>query len=185
MWSFLQEHMLYDDDLRHIPIPVFSYVKPTMGARFLLHVMLSLGDFDTEVDLILHRTLRESLRYAKLIGPLDDDDSLQQYSNMLLKKYIEEQLVYFPNSSKVLDSWIVTAADLFDSVIIRNEIPITDMPPAHQTALNECKEQEVVDMMASMNSNLLHAAFSELVEYVDLYEIPSIDDILNFSRLNL
>ena len=101
--------------------------------------MLSLGEFDTELDLILHQTLRESLRYAKLIGPLDDDASLKEYSNQFLRKYIEEQVVYFPNSSKVLDTWIVTAGDLFDSVIRRNEFPITDMPLSHQTALNGSK----------------------------------------------
>ena len=75
-WQFIRQNMLYDDDKKHIPIPVYSYIKPTMGPRFIHHIMLSLGEFDTEVDLILHRTLRESLRYCKLIGPLDDDESL-------------------------------------------------------------------------------------------------------------
>ena len=115
-----------------------------MGPSFLLHIMLSLGEFDTEVDLILNRTLRESLRYCKLIGPLDDDQSLEKYSGVFLKKCIEGQLVYFPNSANVLYQWIVTAGDLFDSVILRNEIPITDMPPCHQAALNASKDEEVV-----------------------------------------
>ena len=63
----------------------------------------------------------------------------------MLKNYIEKQLVYFPNSFKVLDKWIITSGDIFDSVIIRNEIPITDMPPSHQTSLNESKDEEVVE----------------------------------------
>ena len=62
-WNHIQRNMLYDDDSRHIPIPVYSYIKPTMGPRFIHHIMLSLGEFHTEVDLILHRKLRESLRY--------------------------------------------------------------------------------------------------------------------------
>ena len=118
-----------------------------MGPRFIHHIMLSLGEFDTEVDLILHRTLRGSLRYCKLIGPLDDDESLKKYSGIFLKKYIEDQLVYFPNSENCLDQWIVTAGDLFDSVILRNEIPITDMPPCHQAALNASKDEEVLGKM--------------------------------------
>ena len=84
----MKKHILYEDDLRHLPIPVFSYIKPTMGPRFILHIMLSLGDFDTELDLIPHPTLRDSLRYAKLIGENNDEDSLQSYSNSLLKKFI-------------------------------------------------------------------------------------------------
>ena len=178
----MEAFMHYNDEYRHIPIPVFSYVKPTMGPRFILHILLSLGEFDTEMDLILHRTLRESLRYAKLIGPLDDDASLKEYSNQILRKYIEEQLQYFPNSSNVLDTWIVTAADLFDSVIIRNEMPITDMPPAHQTALNESKDKEVLDTWISMKEKFLGASFREMDSCVDLYSIPSIDDIKICSR---
>lgn len=150
LWAFMNNGILHDDDLRHLPIPVFSYVRPTMGPRFILHLMLSMGEFDTELDLILHRTLRDSLRYAKLIGLNDDEDSLQEYANSLLKKFILEQLQYFPNSSKVCGDWIVTASHLFESVILKDEIPITDMPPTHQTALNEFKDEEVLRMCSSM-----------------------------------
>ena len=55
--------------------------------------------------------------------------------------------------------WIVTAGDLFDSVILHDEIPITDMPPAHQTALNDCKDQEVLDTWISMKEQFLSASF--------------------------
>ena len=71
--------------------------------------------FEREFDLLLHTNLRESFRYAKLIGPLNDTDSLMEYSNQLLRKFIEEQLVYFPNSTRVLGNWIVSAGDLFES----------------------------------------------------------------------
>ena len=181
-WCFIKEHMIYDDSLKHLPIPVYSYVKPTMGPRFLLHVMSSLGEFDTEVDLLLHHSIRESLRYAKLIGVLDDLDSLQQYSNLLLKKYIEEQLVYFPNSGVVLEQWIVTAGNMFDSVILRNEIPITDMPPCHQTALNQSKDEEVVKLCQQMRSNLIGAAFREMGSNTSLYGLPSQSDINSCCR---
>ena len=95
LWLFIQDNLLYDDDDKHIPIPVFSYVKPTLGPRFILHVLLSLGEFETEIDLLLHRNLREAFRYAKLIGPENDEASLKYYSSQLLKRYIEEQLVFF------------------------------------------------------------------------------------------
>ena len=52
-----------------LPTPVFSYTKPSNGAQFILHIMLSMGKFDTEIDLSLHPSLRESLRYTQLIGP--------------------------------------------------------------------------------------------------------------------
>ena len=182
MWLFMRDNLLYDDEYRHVPIAVFSYVKPTMGPRFILHILLSLGEFDTELDLILHPKLCDSLRYAKLIGPLDDEESLKEYSNQLLRKYIEQQMVYFPNSSNVLDQWIVTAGDLFESVILQNAIPITDMPPAHQTALNDSKDAEVLETWASMKDNFVCASLREMDSCVDLYSIPSIDEIKDCSR---
>ena len=76
------------------------------------------------------------MRYAKLIGNEDDQESLEKYSAELLKEFILQQLRYFPNSSKVLDDWIGVAGDLFDSVIMNNVIPITDIPPVYQTSMN-------------------------------------------------
>ena len=46
----------------------------------------------TEIDLTMHPTIRESLRYAKLIGPSDDQEELEKYSNELLHLWIKEQL---------------------------------------------------------------------------------------------
>ena len=52
---FCKKIFLIDDGNKNLPIPVYSYVKPTMGPRFLLHIMLSMGEFETEIDLILHK----------------------------------------------------------------------------------------------------------------------------------
>ena len=181
-WCFIKHHFLYDDDKRHIPIPVYSYVKPTMGPRFILHVMLSLGEFDTEIDLILQGSLKNALRYAKLIGEEDDEESNQMHSFGLLKKFIEEQLIYFPNSGNILDQWIVTAGNLWDSVILRDEIPISDLPPCHQKALNNSKEEEVIQMWSKLRGNLLRSAFREMDNSVQIYNIPPMDEIKECDR---
>ena len=49
-----------------------------------------MGYFSTEVNLILHQSLREAFYYAKLIGPSNNPDDLQMYSNQLLYRWIEE-----------------------------------------------------------------------------------------------
>ena len=99
-----------------------------------------------------------------------------------LKRYIEEQLVFFPNSMKVLCQWIITAGDLFESVIIKNEIPITDMPPASQTALDNCMDEDVVKKWETMKGNLLGAAFRELELCSDMYSLPNHNDLIACSR---
>ena len=128
-----------------LPTPVFSYTRPSNGAHFILHIMLSMGKFDTEIDLSLHPTLRDSLRYCQLIGPSDSPEDLTRYSNELMLKYFKEQVTTFPNSKHVLQSWIVKAAELFDSVIIENKLSTNDLPAVQQTALfNELDERNKV-----------------------------------------
>ena len=45
----------------------------------------------------------------------------------------------------MLDTWIVTAGDLLDIVIVRDEIPIHDIPPVQQTTLHASKLVAVVN----------------------------------------
>ena len=56
------------------------------------------------------------------------------------------------------------------------------MPPACQTALDNCKDEEVVNMWSSMNMNLLGAAFREMELCIDRVSIPSHEDFIGCSR---
>lgn len=178
-WNFICKNLLYVNEEKHLPIPVFSYVRPTLGTRFILHLLLSMGEFETEIDLLLHKDLKESLRYAKLIGPSNTAEKLQEYSDNLLKMFIEEQLVFYPNSSKVIDSWIVAAGELLDGVIVRNEIPITDMPPVLQTQIESKDEVRICLLLQQMKKDLIEATSKELQHVLTLYNIPSINELEN------
>ena len=65
------------------------------------------------------------------------------YSDELLKLFIQTQLRYFPCSYTANERWIVVAAELFDSVIIHDEISITDMTSALQTFLDSSYNESV------------------------------------------
>ena len=44
--NFASKHIFYDDeDDRHLPIPVYSGIKPSMGPEFIFNTLLSLGRF--------------------------------------------------------------------------------------------------------------------------------------------
>ena len=73
----MHEILLYNDASKeHLPIPVFVYVRPNFATQLILHILLSLGRYTEEIDLCQHETLRESFRYAKIIWPEDDEESL-------------------------------------------------------------------------------------------------------------
>ena len=133
---FVETNLLDNDvNLSHLPVPVFSYIKPTLGVQFLLHLLLSLGRFSNEIDLCLQPSFWEAFRVAKLIGPSDEINELQKYSDALLRRFIEDQLVFFPKSKRVIDRWILSARELLNGVIVDNDIPISDLPACQFTAL--------------------------------------------------
>ena len=121
---FAEKELVYVDKDDYLPIPVFSKVLPSVGNQFILHFMLRCGRFETEVDLTLHTSLRECLRYAKLIGNENDYDSLDKYTNELMYLYIMEEVIEYSYSYETIGQLIVEAYRLFVEIIVHDHIPM-------------------------------------------------------------
>lgn len=182
--SFIDENLVEENnEVDHLPCPVYSYLKPTTSHSFLHHILLSMGEFDTEIDLKMHASIREAFRYAKLIGPDDDDESLQRYSNEVLKSWVTNQLQYFPNALRILATWIVVAGNLFDSVIVRNELAITDMPSVQLSTLFGNDEEQVKEYLGEVKMILIKAVLEEIGEAtIENCRVPSIDALEECSK---
>ena len=128
----------------NLPLQVYAYIIPDMGHQFILHIILSLGRFETEVDMKMHRRLRDYLRYSKLIGTDDDKESLKQYLGSFLWHFIEERLVHYPNAFKERDIFKINTAYICDVVIIYDVIQIADMPPVLHTKIFQSHDEAVV-----------------------------------------
>ena len=59
---------------------------------------------------------------------MEDNIGIQGYLYNLLLNFILEQLFYFQNSKKVIDSQIKYLRSLSDGIIVHDIIPITDIP---------------------------------------------------------
>jgi hypothetical protein len=181
----LESRFVFNDDMEeHLPVPVFSYIRPTMGTQFILHILLSLGRYKTEMDLLQHRSLRESFRYARLIGPEDDNESLQRYSNKVFVQFIEEQLIFFPNSRSIIDSWITITADLLNEAIKNDTIPITDMPAVQQTTLMKSIDENCIKYVEKLKKEAITSACKELNNASQRCNIPTINDLINATKEN-
>eukprot|EP00957_Ditylum_brightwellii_P210896 15365531-Ditylum_brightwellii.AAC.1 len=144
-----------------------------------------MGHFSTKIDLTMHNNLTKSLRYARLIGPSDDTEDLKTYSGILLQRWIKEQLVHVPNTKRVIDSWIIVAAELFDNVIVYNIIPINDILPVQLTAIYTEIEQKTLQFVSSTKKKILDAAILELGDTITLCDIPDGKCILLASKGSL
>ena len=112
-----------------------------MQTSFILHYIISEDQFETEINPILHENLRECFRYCKLIGPNNDEDSLIVYANKLTLRYTKYQVQYFPNTLRLIYSWIITSHELFQRIIVYNESPISDITNVNLSPLIAPKEE--------------------------------------------
>ena len=159
-----------DDGGKDLPIPVFSKVSPEQSSAFLLHLMIMLGEFETELDFRQHNSLKESLAAAKLIPDqgLDDEETLQQYCKELLNRIIREVFSVQPITLRKMDIYIVRCKRLLDAVLLDNEIPITDMPPSILTELLNEKQKDLDAEWEDRTSQQLDVILASLPESLDI-----------------
>ena len=93
LWAEHVKDIFHEDKANLVPIDVPSGISPANAQQFLIHIILSLGRYKTEMDAMTHPTIRDSLRAVGLIGDESDEESLMKYLAQLTHKYIEEQLV--------------------------------------------------------------------------------------------
>lgn len=179
--QFAKKHLVCDYDDEHLPIPVFSYIKPSQGPLFILHILLSMGRFTTERELLLCPSLKECLRKAKLIGMLDTEEDLEEYSNALMNKFVRKQLRYFPNGRRTIDGWIIESGNLFDGVIMHDEIPMTQMPPVQLSALLLEQDQLFERFKKELTRDIVQAALREIGDAATRCSVPSAESLENAS----
>ena len=99
--EYLEEKFIYySDEENLLPIPVLSTISPENSIHFLIHIILSLGKYDTEFDASTHPSFRNCLCEVDFIRKNKDEELLKQYVKNLTQLYIESQVVYYPNSIK-------------------------------------------------------------------------------------
>ena len=155
-------HVEDSEESRNLPIPVVSNTSPTNAHQFLIHIVLSLGKYDTEFDALTHRTSRDCFRSAGLIGNATDVVSLKQYSNQLCRKYIEEQVVYYPNSISRAETIVVMAKKVFDDAIIHNALSMNELPPFTMTTLRTVRTEENDLFWRKMKNSQLNSVYASL-----------------------
>ena len=84
---------------------------------------------------------------------------------------------YFHNTLNTLCIWIVTAGKLFDSIIVRDEIPITNMPPVQSTTLDAFQLEEIVIYWEESQAKLIKAVHTESHSVIDIYSVPSFQQL--------
>ena len=100
---------------KKLPVVAFSNIRPNTGPMFLWHLMLTMGEIDNEMELLLNRTYRKMFEKVKL---LKKDQNGEEAAICITKRYVTGQLKYYPISSQQFDYFLVTAYNLIRSSIV-------------------------------------------------------------------
>lgn len=104
-------------------VVVFSSTTPQKPGKFLIHLLLSMGEYTTEFDLFHVPTLRDSFVNAGFISNDVDTDLLH-----LCRRYVLEQAQFVPGSTRVFDRNVTGCFNVLKEFLV-NDVLAHDAPP--------------------------------------------------------
>ena len=94
--------------LRSNDVVYFSKIYPSDASRFLIHFLLSMGSFETELDLFDCVNLKECFQRSGL-----SQCNVHQNVLFLVKMYILEQAQFLPGPTRMFDRNIAQYFTIF------------------------------------------------------------------------
>ena len=165
-----------DKTLSNTPAEVvFSKVYPRSPANFLVHVLLSTGSFETELELFDVPSLKDAFVKGKIIEDKQYYD--ESDVNEIVKKYVLEELRYMPGGTRSFDANFLAAKNAFKGLLINNDIYCECLPITLMTTLTEALEDKALKMMRQSQLNIIKSLVQK-----KLPGFPSRDDFEYISK---
>ena len=150
---------------------VTSNILPSNPSRFLIHLILSMGHFETELDLFKCATLLDVFRKAELLSKQENMDMANLKA--IMRKYILQQLMFLPGGVHIFDrhceqSWQILQSFVTEDIILYQEPP----PTLLQQIVSE-NEQKVTNELLKRKLSLIKAVCAN----TQFSHVPSIDEL--------
>lgn len=160
-------------------VAVLSNPLPRYADRFLIHIILSMGRYETEVGVFDVANLRQSFQEAQLIA--DAEHPTVQEKNLILRRYILEQLVYMPGGTVSFDRHLVHANNALYSLLIEGDLQFFATPLVLRYELVSQAVDAVHQRQRHTRKN-----FAEALHYLGnpINGLPPVDDLVNATLPN-
>ena len=124
-----------------VPIYWFRTVKATESECFLYHILISMGKFNCEFELMSQASLARAFVHSRLFTSSENIQEQKASVNNLVRQYITEQLAYIPTGTQTFDRQLVAAYNIIEGLLLRDEIICESLPSALFTRLwEDCSE---------------------------------------------
>ena len=163
-----------ESDKTRLPTTWFSSVRPTQPNRFLIHLLLSMGNFVEEYSLFNQPTLRHSFVHAHLLDEADVHGSIDKVA----RSYITQQLAGLPAGTNTFDRYAVAAYSTIRELFLNNEFHTTEIPSVLYCRLTTITEKKISDYIHKRKSTLVDYLLAKLKDPTDGH-LPTRDDCMN------
>ena len=177
------KQIFVDETDRSNLLPIYWYrtVRATDAERFLYHVLLSMGKFNTEFELYTKGSMKKAFVYAQL---LDDSSerALTESVKQLTKRYLTEQLFHYPLGTHSLDREIVETERIFTEYFQFGTMSSINMPSALFTLLKEECTSEIENSFCNSRGHLVKSFTTRLKSEFPSDMFPSDESIVGATR---
>jgi predicted GIY-YIG superfamily endonuclease len=163
----------------HFPVVWFSSIKPSHGTRWLLHLLISMGEFENEYNLYCKSNIISCFISCKLIS-----ENYENHDNdikHLAKRYILEQLNYIPGGSKQFDRNVVAAYQTLRHELLFDMPISSDIPPVLYTQLQDEIPEDCKIHIETARKKLLQTTLCK-IEGKTTLQFPLLDNFLNATK---
>jgi len=172
-WEFLQKTFLGPkrSDLKTQVMPVvwFNSVKPSESVRWLVHVLLSMGEYDCEAGLLGSGNMVKNFVRAGLVR--SDLAHREEDVRTLTKRYVLEQLVFLPGGTYAFDKHLVQAYRVLKTVLVDEGMPYCEIPAGLYTHVRLSTEKGCEEYLQQAREHLCDVMWFD-VNTTGMFDLP-------------
>ncbi len=180
MWKNMRNTFVdfHNDGRVDLPVTWYNYVRPTQPNRFLIHILLSMGEFENEMKVMDNADIKQAYERAGLFNRMRPEQSIEK----LMRRYIREQLVFLPGGSQQFDRFVVAAHGAFTECLLHDRFPVHDMPSVLYTKLIRRSDKKSEDFIKECHTCLCKTTL-EILQRAELEDLPVLEELLQATLL--
>ncbi|XP_047738244.1 uncharacterized protein LOC125177549 [Hyalella azteca] len=133
-------------------VVVFTCIEPTSTHKFLVHLLLTLGSFVTELQIFRGPTLLHAFQYAQLIA--DVNNPTEEEALSIIRLYVMTQLSSLPYGVKAFSRHLGIAMDALLNFFFTRGVEYVEVPLASLRAIREDATTKLQEMEAARAQTL-------------------------------
>ena len=142
-----------------LPIHLFDTIKPLVRNKFLIHVLISMGSFNTELELYRGNAVKQWFCNAGLVRCAHDIS--EEEVNDIIRIYYLTQLLCVPSGTRTLDRYVCASYHYLTDSLMGDGTMIFETPPVLATALNKAATVEISQEVEGRKPKLIECLLQD------------------------